>query len=295
MQTQLFASQNELANVQTEIEQLRAVSGRLEQSLTQQNEAAARAAASTQAFAAWKKRIRGRITATDYRWSDDSPFVRIPKSALPELSKLSTVEPFEKPGGVVPFARELLSLTPAELQSMEDTLHRHFAYVDERLAAGIQETNGPLSGRVVAKRMFALPEPGDEAKQRTDQMLAEIRGILGDERWPLVQARLDDDNGKTHLSLDLESILNQRKQNLSVWVETDDQGKLTMGYNLGGAMATFGSGALSMFLPEGDPNRTDGAEKTIFGMDYLSKPLRARALEWLQEQAIARLGKGATR
>jgi hypothetical protein len=46
-----------------------------------------------------------------------------------------------------------------------------------------------------------------------------------------------------------------------------------------------------MFLPEGDPNRPDGAQHTLFGGDYLSKPLRQRALAWLQEQATARLGK----
>ena len=57
--------------------------------MAQANEAAARAAESAQAFEAWKKRIRGLLTAADYHWPDDSPFVRIPKSALPELSKLS--------------------------------------------------------------------------------------------------------------------------------------------------------------------------------------------------------------
>jgi len=103
-------------------------------------------------------------------------------------------------------------------------------------------------------------------------MLPEVRGILGEERWPLVQARLEDDRGKQGgavFSLTLDRILNQSSQDLSVWVETDDQGTPTMGYNLGGAMASRGSGALSMFLPEGDPNRTDGAQNTVFGGDYL--------------------------
>src|SRR5207247_1654667 len=53
MQTQLLAAQNEGATAQTEIERLRALSGRLEQSVAQAKEAAARAAASAQAFDAW--------------------------------------------------------------------------------------------------------------------------------------------------------------------------------------------------------------------------------------------------
>jgi RNA polymerase sigma factor (sigma-70 family) len=300
IQAQLLAAQNEHATVQTEIERLRAISGRLEQSVAQTNEAAVRAAASAQAFAAWKKKIRGLLTAADYHWSDDSPFVRIPKSVLLELSKkTSRAEPFGKPGVVEPYARELMGLTPSERQSVEAALHRHFAEVDERLAAGIYETNTTRPGRIpdaaVAATVFVFPELGDEAKQPADQRLPEVRRILGEERWPLVQVRLEDGPGHSFAGADLVSILNQSGQDLAVWVATDDKGTPTMGYSLSGPIVGGGNEALSMFLPEGDPNRTDGVQNTIFGGDYLSKPLRQRALAWLQEQARARLGEGARR
>ena len=176
MQTQLLAAQNEGATVQTEIERLRAVAGRLEQSVAQANEAAARAAESVQAFAAWKNKTRGLLTAADYQWSDDSPFVRIPKSVLPQLSELSSAEPFSPPGVVQPYARELMGMTPAERQAVEATLHRQFADVERVREAGVYETNSPLSGRVVAAKAFVVPELGDEVKQQADQMLAEVRG-----------------------------------------------------------------------------------------------------------------------
>ena len=292
-QTQLLASQDESATVQMEIERLRAVSGGLEQSVAQNNEAAARAAESAQAFAAWKKKIRGQLTAADYHWDDESPFVRIPKSALPELSELSDAEPFRPPGVVLPYARELMGMTPSERQSVEETLHRHFADVEARLAAGIEETNEPLSGRMVANAVFALPELGDEAKQHADQMLAELRGILREERWPLVHVRLNERRGGNLYSSNLHSILNQPKQHLLVWVETDDKGTPKMGFNLSGALALGGTRALSQFLPEGDPNRTESADDFFKG--YLSEALRQRALAWLQEQATARLGKEGRR
>jgi RNA polymerase sigma factor (sigma-70 family) len=295
MQTQLLAAQNERTTVQMEIDRLRAVSGKLEQSVAQANEAAARAAESAQAFADWKKKTRGRLTAADYRWSDDSPFVRIPKSVLPELSKLSDFEPFSPPGVVRPYARELMGMTPAERQSVEATLHRHFAEVEGRIEAGIYETNEPPSGfrfpdAVVATKVFVAPKLGDEAKQLADQMLAELRGILGEERWPLVQARVE----KTGLSSSLGRMLVENGAGeLRVWVETNDKGKLTMGANWAGAVAHQQFGALSMFLPEGDPNRTEGPDD--FGGVYWSPGLSQRGLTWLQEQAIARLGKGARR
>src|SRR5207247_8679593 len=125
----------------------------------------------------------------------------------------------------------------------------------------------------------------------TDQMLGEVRGILGEERWPLLQARLKEKSDRGPYSVGLDSTLNQSGQYLMVWVETDEKGTPTMGLLLQGAVATGKHGALSMFLPEGDPNRTEGAQNTLLGSDYLSNALRQRAVAWLQEQAIARLGK----
>ena len=108
------------------------------------------------------------------------------------------LEPFSPPGVVQPYARELMGLTPSERQSVEETLHRHFADVEGRIEAGIYETNKPSSGFafpdvVVATKVFVAPKLGDEAKQLADKLLAEVRGILGEERWPLVQARARED------------------------------------------------------------------------------------------------------
>jgi hypothetical protein len=188
-----------------------------------------------------------------------------------------------------------MGMTPPEVQSLEEVLHRYFSDVQGRLAAVIYETNEPLSGfrfpdAVVATKVFIAPRLGDEAKQLADQMLAEVRGILGDERWPLVQARLE----KTGLSTSLGRMLDGNGSwKLRVWVETNDKGTLTMGANWSGAVSHQQLGALSMFLPEGDPNRTEGSED--FDQVYWPAALRQRGLNWLQEQAIARLGKGANR
>jgi hypothetical protein len=293
MQIQLLATQNEDATLKTEIERLRSNAGRLEQSVAQANEAAARAAESAQAFAAWRNKIRGLVTAADYRWPDDSPFVRIPKSVLPELSKVSQAQPFSPPGVVLPYARELMGMTPSERQSVEETLQRHFADVEGRVEAGIYETNSPRRGRfpsgAVAATAFVVAL-GDEAKHPADQTLRELRGILGEERWPLVQVKLDDPFSRT-----LAKILNPSPsgQELVVSVAADAKGTLTVSCQSEcGGLAGITAGALSEFLPEGDPNRTEGSQDVGGGC---SEALRQRALTWLQNQATARLGKGASR
>ena len=289
LQAQLLDAQSQYAAARSDLERLRADSQRLELSLVRANQTAMRAAESAKAFDLWKKRIRTLLTADDYRWSDESPFVRIPKAALPELSKLSDAQPFSPPGVVEPYARELMGLTSAECQSLEETLHRHFADVERKREAGIYETNRTSGGQLLdpgaPAKVFVVPSLAeDEVKQRLDQLLADLRGILGEERWPLVQTRLD-------MNLGSERILSQLSQELAISVATDDKGTptwLCQSSFLG--MAGYQTGTLSMFLPEGDPNRTEGADK--FGPGC-SDALRQRGMAWLQEQAVARLGKEA--
>jgi HAMP domain-containing protein len=289
---QLFAAQNEHSMLQTEVERLRANSRRLEGSLAQANDMAARVAASAQAFEAWKKKFRGLLTAADYRWSDDSPFARIPKSALLELSRRSQADPFMPPGDVQSYARELMGLTPSERQSLEATLHRHFADVEATSAARIYETNQPnkIPGKALAAKVFVLPGMGEQAEQLGDQLLARLRGVLGEERWPLVKARLVSVSSHG-LSSTLR--IEDRPQELAIWVETEDKGTLMWGAIWGGGVAHFQQGALSMALPQDDPNRTESVEE--FGGTPWSTALRQRGLAWLQEQAIARLGGEARR
>ena len=119
IQTQFLAAQNEGANVQAEIERLQALSGQLEQTVAQKNEAAARAAETERAVAAWKKRTRDQLMAADFQWDDESLFARIPKSALPELCGRIYPDAWDEPGIVKPYARELLGLTSAEREAVQ--------------------------------------------------------------------------------------------------------------------------------------------------------------------------------
>ena len=319
IQIQLLAAQNEHGTLQAQTERLRASAGRLEQSVAEANEAAARAAESARAFDVWKQKTRNQLMAADYRWDDDSAFVRISKPAAFELARLSSVEPIFRTGVIPTYARELMCLTASERQSLEATLHRHMAEVAAGMTAAVYATNMPSSGRVagsqvtnfmnsgrvVASRLFVLPGLGaDEAKQRGDKTLAELRGILGEERWPLVQARFDGVKGGNVYSggnalagiLHLSS--NRSGEELFIWVETNDQGTFKTGSSWAGygVIGGWGGGELSRFLPEGDPNRTDGSDdfgRTRDKDSEGSNALHQRALAWLQEQATTRLGKGA--
>jgi len=309
-QTQLLTTQNEGVTAQTEIERLRAVSGKLEQSVAQANEAAARAAASAQAFEVWKKKIRSRVTAADYRWEDDSAFARIPKSVLPELNELAQSKPFSPPGVVNPYARELMSLTPAERQALEDTLQR-VAELQRGEKAEVYERDNTPRGRMLASRLF-VNEPfgkaGEEAEQRLTQMLTGIRGILGEERWPVLPARFKSIN----CDVWNRALIPAPSANIEAWVENDENGSPKARWTYSGEWPNSGTkppskskdgnvysvnvvgyqngtAALSAFLSDGDPKQTKAAAN--FDGVPAPEPVRQSVLTWLQKQAVARLDK----
>src|SRR5262249_15624230 len=118
----------------------------------------------------------------DYLWDDASPFVRIPKAILPELSELIKIPAFSPPGVMNPYASELLGLTPTESQALEKKLRR----VAQLQGAGdVYETNWPPEGRTLVSKEFkeSQGKVGPEAEERFAQMQADLQGFLGEERW----------------------------------------------------------------------------------------------------------------
>ena len=290
LQAQRFAGQTEERDLLAEVKRVRAQAAILEQSVSQRNEAEARTAAAAQAFDAWKRRTRSQLLAADHRWDDNSPFARIPKLILPRLSEEGGPEPFSPPGVVLPYARELMGLTAAERQAVETILQRHLSGA----SAAVQETNEPVSGREIARKRFVLVLSGsvEEANRRTDQMLAEVRDILGAERWPLVQVRLSQRRAGGVYSSSLRNILipEAAAQQLEVWVEPDEKGPLRWYASGGnGGMSGNWSGALSEYLPDGDTAKTPTSDLGAWVL--FSDAVRQRVTNWLQEEAIARLGK----
>ncbi len=130
------AAQQEAAQIRADLEATRLKRITLENEIVRLTETSERLSASlgkatqlpinaegAQKLDSWKMRIRDALVAADYRWPEDSPFVRIPKSAV---RKLSVHMPITPPGTFKPQARELLGLTREEREGLEEKLHQYF-------------------------------------------------------------------------------------------------------------------------------------------------------------------------
>lgn len=271
-QTQLLAAQSESAAAQEELARMRATFAKLQQTAAQQKEAADRAAESARAFELWKQKTRSQLLAADYRWDDDSAFVRIPKAVLPDLSDLVDNSPFSPPGVVKPYACELLCLTPAEHRTLEGTLQR-VAVLQAGEKAEVYELDNPVSGGVLASRKFAdralRGMAGAEAEKHLAQLVTEMRGILGDERWRVMPSRFRNVN----VDLFNSALMPEPDQTVEARVEVDTQGKAKASWIYTGDLGPprpgagnvvysvnvvgykNGSAALSAFMPDAEPDQ----------------------------------------
>jgi len=234
--------------------------------------------------------------ANDYHWPDNCPFVRIPKTAVPQLGINMPVQP---PGVLKPETRELLGLSPEERAMLEERLHNYFGEIDRLIESGLVETNQfsrlipPAAA--LASVNFYVPALGDEAKASADHLLEELKSVLGEQRWPVMESQLNP-HGTHTLSRILELDSADAPQQVSVWINTNSSGALTVSYQWFSTGSSFGSDGASLgaLLPGANPQDGRSPIQDVEG-NALPGALTSRMLAWLQEQAQIRLGQESKR
>lgn len=294
IQIQLEAARAEQFTLLEEIERVSTTSARLEDSLASRTAAATRQAEEAQKFAMWKTRIRQLMTAAEYRWPDDSPFVRIPKSAL---TQIDGGEPLRLPGVITPTARELLGLTRAERESAEGALQDYFSNLDRLIDARLYETNRPLHATIptsaVASKIIVVPPLGEEAKEAVNRLMASLSETLGKERWALAAAPFNSQGfGTPNQILKLNAA--EELQQIVAWISPGERDEPTVVFQLHRQVGMFGTPGIGLanFLPDAEGFWADAAARQLSWGSFPESVVN-RLRTWLQQQAVERLGKEA--
>ncbi len=292
-ESRLVAAQHDFLILQNEVRQLRNRSDKADADLVQQAQAVTHRDDQSRQFEAWKQHIRAELLAADYRWPDDSPFVRIPKSVLPELDVYHAINP---PGTIRPEARELLGLSPQERQQIEATLQKYFSALDDLMKSNFYETNHPsivsIPADALDSRVFGLPALGDAVKQQAEALQTSLQNELGEERWPLVARQLESTGTDT-----MRRILNldagEKGQELAVWI-SEINGHLRAGYGWGEQGEACSSSGLDLrFFLEGSTLPGGGTIQDYMNVRQFPAVLSEAAMAWIRQQAQTRLsGKG---
>ncbi len=288
----LVVAQEEFDRLQTETEQARGKSAKLDARWSDASNAAAQSADTARRFAEWKKKIRATLLAVDYRWPEDSPFVRVHKSVLPQLNvRLPVLEP----GVIKPEARELLGLSPQEREQAEAALQKYLTQTDELLASKMFRTNRSEYARVpkgaLASQIFVIPALGGKFGPGADELNAALRNALGDERWKLVKAQIKS-YGKSIFWQTLNLYSGERAQELAVWVENRD-GIPTAGFAWSTQQGSIilPRVELQFLLPDAQFPEGFSLDDYLGIAHNVSSVVMNPTLAWLREQAAMRLGQ----
>lgn len=187
LKLKLDSLQNEQTGASMELEKLRAESARLEQRQFEVIQNQARAEEASQKLASLKVRSRALLAADNYRWPNDLPFVRVPKSALASINVGAGPN---TPDKLATKIDQFLDLSAQEHEVTAQIFTNYFAELDRLVEAGFYETNRSSIISLppgAESKVFGLLPAGEKIRTAMSQLCAGLEAALGSERWEMVK------------------------------------------------------------------------------------------------------------
>jgi len=270
-----------------ETERLRAESIQLEGTRLAASSARARKEEPAAKLQNLKARSRVLLAIDDYRWPNDLPFVRVPKSALPSMMMAG--------GPITPVKlqtklNDLLDLSPAEREAVTQIFSNYFAGTDHLVDDSLYETNQAISFQLppgAESKVFVLPPLGGKIRAALDQLGADLSAALGEERWALVKP---DNFEFTHYEqvrlLGYTQFAWDQTQEMAVNLFANAGGEPTLSWAASGGTGT-GPMPLRFYLPD----------NSMPFLNLMQGPpaLINQVKRWLTAEAAARLSNPATK
>ncbi|MEY2429142.1 MAG: hypothetical protein QOJ40_2027 [Verrucomicrobiota bacterium] len=270
-----------------EAERLRAESIRLEGARSGASVTQAREQEASRKLEVLKARSRALLTADNYRWPDDLPFVRVPKLAL---SSVTMATGPNTPAKLESKVNYLLDLSPPEREAASQVFSNYFAGIDRLLEASLYETNQALSQKLPPgseSKVFVLQPLGEKIRTAMDQLCAELSATLGEDRWAMVRP---DQFEFTHYEqvrlLGYTQFAWDQTQEIAINIFTNAGGEPTVSW----AGTAGGSSPIPLrsFLSENSAPYTFLSQQGPPG-------LMERAKRWITAEAAARLSNPAAK
>src|ERR1035437_6506784 len=187
LQVKLTAVNSESADASAELEKMRQQSARLdqEQADAMQNQAPAEQA--VRKLAELKTRSRVLLTNDNYRWPDDLPFVRVPKSALASINVGGGPNSPEKLATKID---QFLDLSAQEREVTSQIFTNYLAELDRVIQSSFYKTNKSSLIALPAgaeSKVFGLLPIGDKIRAAMSKLCVDLEAALGSERWAMVK------------------------------------------------------------------------------------------------------------
>lgn len=138
-----------------------------------------------------RAQLAGRLPRPVYQWSDNSPYVRVPKSLLRDMDIAAVAN---RRGELSEQMKDALQMTGAEAQQAQAAIDRFMAAFQAAQAAGVQPvkpTAADLQGHTPEDtRVFAFPDVTEQLKPLRAELFATLNDTLGPDRLELLRRQL---------------------------------------------------------------------------------------------------------
>ena len=214
-------------------------------------------------LAAWNAQRDGQAPRPVYRWDDNSPLVRVPKTLLDQFDVYATANRRGQLSGEI---KEVLQLTDSEAQEAQSAIDRFLSNYHAAQAQGmrrVEPAEEDLDGHEPEEtRVFEVPGVKEQLREFRQSLFDELEAALGAERFQLWRSALHG------------------------WMPVDDERE---GSNSGAAVHSFGY-RMRFYQPKpGDPSlswsltsldKRRGMEGPI-SLDAIPDMFRAQLQDWI--------------
>jgi hypothetical protein len=213
------ARRGQQAETTADIERLRAESARLEAALADAVNTQRRYDEAARKLAALKARVQGLLADANYRWPNDLPYVRIPKSAVKSLDLLNRSSTwYGSKGALTGPALELFGITAQEKGPTEQALASYWRGVEDLTTANAYETNSTSAETGRVTETVIVPPLGQPLKTLAADTASSLTGILGADREQLLFAGWDQGAIQIFWPGNLWKI-SEESQTFTAWVD----------------------------------------------------------------------------
>jgi RNA polymerase sigma factor (sigma-70 family) len=215
VQAQLDTGRAEVQEASRELDPLQKESARLDAALLADN-APAQYEEAARKLAGWKAQAQALLTNSTGYWTQDFPYVRIPKATIKDLGLHAMFN--SGSGALSAEASEVLGMTLQEKLQTEGVLADYLHGIDNLSTSQAYETNLPSTQPSRLTKTVVIPPLGQELKSLANGAGAQISLVLGPEREKLLFGGWDDGAIQFFWPGNLWNIA-EDSQTLTVWVD----------------------------------------------------------------------------
>jgi hypothetical protein len=176
----LETTRQSLAANQADMERMQAESRWMSNAIAASKQAQSRSDEAARQLEELKERLRGLLAASSSRWPDDLPYVRVPRSAVDNVTAgNNAIDPSGKLDDVV---AQLLGLTPQERTFTEAHLAEYYQKVSDLASRRAYETNSDLVQDGWVAKTIVVPPLGAEREQLWSTIMDPVMSMLGHPR-----------------------------------------------------------------------------------------------------------------